>query len=75
MALKGLPSSLQQTLQEIAKTMDLHLNRDESKPRSGFVLLVFPLEGEAMTYVSNCERKSVHAALKQVVAQWDATRH
>lgn len=61
-------------LQGLAEGIDILLNGDapKAKRENGFVLLVFPLdqpEGARTNYVSNCNRKDIIVALKEVVAR------
>ena len=43
------------------------------KAKNGLVLLVFPFgeTGEHVNYISNCQRKDVLAALKEIVARFE----
>lgn len=63
-------------LQGLAAGIDILLNGDGPKEEraNGFVLLVFPFgeaEGQRTNYVSNCRRKDIIAALKEVVARFE----
>lgn len=60
-------------MQAIAKALDESLNGREGK-KTGFVVLLFPLdqpEGSRTNYVSNCDRKDIVVALKEVVARFE----
>ncbi len=61
-------------MQIIANLLDGVLNKDISDGKYGFVLLVFEREGETgsrTSYVSNCQRQDVTAALKEVTARFE----
>lgn len=59
-------------MRAIALAVDKTINL-ESK-RCGFVILVFPFdqpEGARTNYVSNCDRKDMLTALKEVTARFE----
>ncbi|MBB4342128.1 hypothetical protein [Rhizobium leguminosarum] len=61
-------------MQMIATVLDGVLNKDTSDNKYGFCLLVFEKEGETgsrTNYVSNCERKDILAALKEVTGRFE----
>jgi len=63
----------QQMMQAIAQGLDKGLN-EPGKKDIGFVVLLFPFnapEGARTNYVSNCDRKDVLVALKEVVARFE----
>lgn len=65
-------------LQTIAKVLDEVLNKDLSNNKFGFCLLVFEHEGTSgsrTNYVSNCDRKDMIAALKEVTARFEGQPH
>lgn len=60
-------------MQEIARVVNRALNPNGDAP-NGFVLLVFPAdgpEGQKTNYVSNCDRKEILVAMKEVVARFE----
>jgi hypothetical protein len=60
-------------MQKIARGLDTILNGDGAR-KTGFVLLVMPLdapEGACTNYVSNCNRKDILVALKEIVARFE----
>ena len=61
-------------LQGLAAGIDDVLNGEERPKRNGFVLLLFEfgqMEGARTNYVSNCDRKDIIAALKEVTARFE----
>ena len=59
-------------MQTMAKAIDTALNGRHR--RFGFTLLIFPFEhevGSHVNYVSNCDRKDMVAALKEIVAKFE----
>jgi len=65
-------------MQSIATALDGALNEEGTPKRNGFVVLLFPLdqaEGSRTNYVSNCDRKDIVAALKEVVARFEGQPH
>jgi len=61
-------------MQSLANILDTVLNADAERMDYGFVLLVFNAEGETgsrTNYVSNCERKDMIAALKEVTGRFE----
>jgi len=66
------------TMQALAVGLSAALNGNERPGPNGFVLLVFPMEGpegQRTNYVSNCERKDILAALKEIVARFEGQPH
>lgn len=60
-------------MQSMAKALDAALNGAGPR-KNGFVLLVMPLDvpqGARTNYVSNCDRKDIIVALKEVVARFE----
>lgn len=58
----------------IAGGLDKVLNGDRDPKPNGFVLLVFPEDGEhgaRTNYISNCPRSDVIAAMKEVLARFE----
>jgi len=71
-------SETKQMMQSIAKALDDAINGSETPKRNGFVVLLFPfdqVEGARTNYVSNCDRKDMVAALKEVVARFEGQPH
>jgi hypothetical protein len=73
-------SETKEFMQSIARGLDTILNGDEaqSPTRMGFVLLLFPfdqVEGSRTNYVSNCDRRDIIAALKEVTARFEGSPH
>jgi hypothetical protein len=68
-----------QLMQSTAKMLDTILNGpDAAVKATGFVLLVFPfdqVEGARTNYVSNCDRKDIIAALKEIVSRFEGQPH
>lgn len=65
-------------MQAIAQGLDDTLNGAELPKKNGFVVLLFPfdqVEGARTNYVSNCDRKDIIAALKEVVARFEGQPH
>lgn len=65
-------------MQSLAKGIDEILNGNVSPKKNGFVILVFPfdqVEGSRTNYVSNCDRKDIVAALKEVTARFEGQPH
>lgn len=61
-------------MQSIASVLDDVLNGSHRPKQNGFVVLVFPVdgpEGARTNYVSNCDRKDIIAAMKEVVARFE----
>ena len=61
-------------MQSMAKMLDAVLNADPGRKDYGFVLLVFNEEGQAgsrTNYVSNCDRKDIIAALKEITGRFE----
>lgn len=58
-------------LQVIAQEISDRLEQVAGE-RMGFSLLVFnAVDGSRMNYVSNCNRKDVHAALASLLKKWE----
>lgn len=58
----------------MAKNVDTMLNGKERPGKNGFVILVFPRDGEEgqrVNYVSNCERVEMTAAIREVVERFE----
>lgn len=67
-------SDAKAALQMLAKVLDGVFNKDISDNKFGFCLLVFEKEGEAgsrTNYISNCDRKDMIAALKEVTGRFE----
>lgn len=67
-------------MQGLALGLDTILNGDEaqSPTKMGFVLLTFPfdqVDGARTNYVSNCDRRDIIAALKEVTARFEGSPH
>ncbi|MEK1908197.1 MAG: hypothetical protein AAAB13_20685 [Pseudomonas sp.] len=63
-----------QFMQGLASGIDEILNGNVNPKKNGFVVLVFPfdqVEGSRTNYVSNCERRDIIAALKEVAARFE----
>jgi len=61
-------------MQMFAGTLDQVLNGKARPKKNGFVVLVFPFDGPEGTrtnYVSNCERKDIIVAMKEVIARFE----
>jgi hypothetical protein len=61
-------------LQTVAGGLDAIFNGDVRPKKHGFVLLVFPFDGPPnarSNYVSNCDRKDIVVALKEIVARFE----
>jgi hypothetical protein len=61
-------------MQSLAKMLDAVLNAKPGRKDYGFVLLVFNEEGQSgsrTNYVSNCDRKDIIAALKEVTGRFE----
>ena len=61
-------------MQQIAGALDDVLNGSKRPKQNGFVVLVFPLDGPdgaRTNYVSNCERKDIIVAMKEVIARFE----
>lgn len=71
-------SETKHLMQSLAKGIDEILNGNVSSKQNGFVILVFPfdqVEGSRTNYVSNCDRKDIVAALKEVTARFEGSPH
>lgn len=67
-------SDTQHLMQSLAKGIDEILNGNVMPKKNGFVVLVFPfdqVEDARTNYVSNCDRRDIIAALKEVVARFE----
>jgi hypothetical protein len=65
-------------LSSMAKAINDLLNNGQHPPPVGFVLLVFPFdgpEGARTNYVSNADRKTMLAGLKEIVARFEGQYH
>jgi len=65
-------------MQSIASVLDEALNGKHRPKPNGFVVLVFPKEGPEgarTNYVSNCDRKDIIAAMKEVVARFEGQEY
>lgn len=65
-------------MQALASGIDEILNGNGLPKKNGFVVLVFPLdqvEGSRTNYVSNCDRRDIIAALKEVTARFEGSPH
>ncbi|MGZ2449605.1 hypothetical protein ACVIRO_002359 [Rhizobium ruizarguesonis] len=65
-------------MQALASGIDEILNGNGLPKKNGFVVLVFPLdqvEGSRTNYVSNCDRRDIIAALKEVTARFEGQPH
>lgn len=63
-------------MKAIASALDDVLNGAERPKQLGFVVLIFPRggpDGGRANYISNCERKDVIAALKEVTARLEGS--
>lgn len=61
-------------MQELARQANHTLNGVVRPGENGFVILVFPKsgpEGGRTNYVSNCDRKDIIAAMKEVIARFE----
>ena len=61
-------------MQDAARLVDTLINPTSGPRQNGFVVLVFPLDqpdGARTNYVSNVERQSIVAALKEIVARFE----
>jgi hypothetical protein len=59
-------------LKALAKNLEKNIEK-MSGERMGFALLVFGTEpGAKMQYISNCDRDQMRAAIKSLVAGWEA---
>ena len=61
-------------MQDAARMVDALINPTAGTRQNGFVVLVFPLDqpdGSRTNYVSNVERQSIIAALKEIVARFE----
>ena len=71
-------SDTKQFMQALASGIDEILNGNGLPKKNGFVVLVFPLdqvEGSRTNYVSNCDRRDIIAALKEVTARFEGSPH
>lgn len=67
-----------EVMRAIARAIDDTLNGSARPKQNGFVVLVFPMEGPdgaRTNYVSNCDRKDVIAALKEITARFEGQSH
>ena len=67
-------SDTKQLMQSLAAGIDEILNGNVTPKKNGFVVLVFPfdqVEGSRTNYVSNCDRRDIIAALKEVTARFE----
>ena len=57
----------------IARTLDSFLNGEERPKQTGFILMVFPLEGHEgrANYISNARRAEVVIMLKEQLARFE----
>lgn len=65
-------------MQALASGIDEILNGNGLPKKNGFVVLVFPFdqaEGARTNYVSNCDRRDIIAALKEVTARFEGSPH
>ena len=65
-------------MQALAGGIDEILNGNVLPKKNGFVVLVFPfdqVDGARTNYVSNCDRKDIIAALKEVTARFEGQPH
>lgn len=65
-------------MQALASGIDEILNGNALPKKNGFVVLVFPfdqVDGSRTNYVSNCDRKDIIAALKEVTARFEGSPH
>lgn len=65
-------------MQALASGIDEILNGNGLPKKNGFVVLVFPfdqVDGARTNYVSNCDRKDIIAALKEVTARFEGSPH
>jgi hypothetical protein len=65
-------------MQALASGIDEILNGNVLPKKNGFVVLVFPfdqVDGARTNYVSNCDRKDIIAALKEVTARFEGQPH
>lgn len=65
-------------MQALASGIDEILNGNSLPKKNGFVVLVFPfdqVDGARTNYVSNCDRKDIIAALKEVTARFEGSPH
>ena len=61
-----------ETLNKVAKAVDLAFNPEEKRKTVGFGILLFnfgKIEAGRMNWISNAERKDMIVALKEMVAQ------
>lgn len=71
-------SDTKHLMQALARGIDEILNGNVTPKKNGFVVLVFPFdqaEGSRTNYVSNCDRRDIIAALKEVVARFEGSPH
>jgi len=71
-------SDTKHLMQSLAKGLDDILNGNVLPKKNGFVVLVFPfdqVEGARTNYVSNCDRRDIIAALKEVTARFEGQPH
>lgn len=65
-------------MQALASGIDEILNGNVTPKKNGFVVLVFPfdqVDGARTNYVSNCDRRDIIAALKEVTARFEGSPH
>jgi hypothetical protein len=71
-------SDTKHLMQALAGGIDEILNGNVLPKKNGFVVLVFPfdqVDGARTNYVSNCDRKDIIAALKEVTARFEGSPH
>lgn len=64
-----------EAMQYLASNIDFFLNGEVKPQKNGFVLLVFPFQGdpgERTNYVGNCNRAETVMALREIVARFEA---
>lgn len=67
-------SDTENVMQVLAQLAQRTLNGNDRPGSNGFVILAFPFdkpEGGRTNYISNCARKDVVAALKEIVARFE----
>lgn len=68
----ALDRKVSKKLRDFAKTLGPQIEEMAGQPM-GFALLIFsPVEGERMSYISNCDRAQMHQALKSLIIGWEA---
>lgn len=67
-----------EAMQVLAETVDDYLNGKRRPRRVGFAIFVFPFDqphGARTNYVSNADRATMIAAMKEVVARFEGRGH